>query len=150
MEAEVASETEEGEDRRLRRKDDGTDARDGRRRVKDMQIDTDDPQAIARAAALAERQQFEQAVQELRQALETTPELEDFKQRLVVDQTSEGLRIPFVDQDKVAMFPRGSSQLYPQALELPRQVALTVDRLPHSISFVDPTDSHPFPNDRDY
>src|SRR3546814_9867500 len=87
MEAEVASETEEGEDRRLRRKDDGTDARDGRRRVKDMQIDTDDPQAIARAAALAERQQFELAVQELRQALETKPELEDFKQSLGVDQT---------------------------------------------------------------
>src|SRR3546814_12648331 len=125
MEAEVASETEEGEDRRLRRKDDGTDARDGRRRVKDMQIDTDDPQAIARAAALAERQQFEQAVQELRQALETTPELEDFKQSLVVDQTSEGLRIQIVDQDKVAMFPRGTSQMYPQPRDLLRTVART-------------------------
>src|SRR3546814_11848018 len=108
MEAEVASETEEGEDRRLRRKDDGTDARDGRRRVKDMQIDTDDPQAIARAAALAERQQFEQAVQELRQALETTPALEDFQQRMVVDHTSEGPRLQNVDPDKVTTLPRAN------------------------------------------
>src|SRR3546814_11204018 len=74
MEAEVASETEEGEDRRLRRKDDGTDARDGRRRVKDMQNDTDDPQAIARAVAPADRPQSDRAGQELRRAREATPE----------------------------------------------------------------------------
>src|SRR3546814_9661971 len=48
------------------------------------------------------------------------------------------------------MFPRGSSQMYPQARELLRKVVLTVDRLPHRISVVGHTDSAPFANDRGY
>src|SRR3546814_12790758 len=48
------------------------------------------------------------------------------------------------------MFPRDSSQMYPQARELLRKVVLTVDRLPHRISVVGHTDSAPFANDRGY
>lgn len=138
------------DDRRQRRFDDGSDSQDTRSRARDMKVDEMDPKAAARAAALAEKQQFEKAVEELRQAIETTPELKDFKQSLIIDQTAEGLRIQIADQDKVAMFPLGGSQMYPQARELLGKIVLAVSKLPHKISVVGHTDSAPFASGRTY
>ena len=140
----------EGDHGKNRRFDDGSDSQDTRSRARDMKVDEMDPKAAARAAALAEKQQFEQAVQELRQAIETTPELKDFKQSLIIDQTSEGLRIQIADQEKVAMFPLGGSQMYPQARELLAKIVLAVSKLPHKISVVGHTDSAPFASGRTY
>ena len=138
------------DDRRRRRFDDGSESQDTRSRARDMKVDEMDPKAAARAAALAEKQQFEQAAQELRQAIETTPELKDFKQSLIIDQTSEGLRIQIADQDKVAMFPLGGSQMYPQARDLLAKIVLAIAKLPHKISVVGHTDSAPFASGRTY
>jgi len=146
----AAERSPEDAERRTRLRDDGSDRRDSRHRAQDMKIDATDPKDLARAAALEERRQFEAAAQELKQALETTPELKDFKQSLMIDQTSEGLRIQIVDQEKVAMFPLGGSQMYPQARELLRKVVLAVDRLPHKISVMGHTDAAQFVNDRGY
>ena len=99
---------------------------------------------VVRQLRVTSLDQFEQAAQELRQAIETTPELKDFKQSLIIDQTSEGLRIQIADQDKVAMFPLGGSQMYPQARELLGKVVLAIAKLPHKISVVGHTDSAPF------
>ncbi|MFN4090316.1 MAG: flagellar motor protein MotB [Alphaproteobacteria bacterium] len=138
------------DDSRRRQRDDGSASHDERSRARDTKVDGDDPVAAAAAAAIAERQQFEQAVQELRQALATTPELEAFKQSLVIDQTAEGLRIQIVDQDKVAMFPLGGAQMYPEVRELLRKVVLAVEGLPHKIAVFGHTDAAPFASDRGY
>jgi chemotaxis protein MotB len=68
----------------------------------------------------------------------------------VIDQTSEGLRIQIADQEKVAMFPLGGSQMYPQARELLAKIVLAIGNLPHKISVVGHTDSAPFASGRTY
>src|SRR3546814_19044772 len=53
---------------------------------------------IDRLARELEQERFAQA-EELRQALESVPDLSDFAKNLVIDQTPEGLRIQIIDQE---------------------------------------------------
>ncbi|WP_395459573.1 flagellar motor protein MotB [Azospirillum melinis] len=95
--------------------------------------------------AAKEARQFQQAATEIRQAIQSVPELEPLAQNLMIDQTPEGLRIQIVDQDRVSMFPGGSGQMYPQTRQLVQQVAKALSKLPNKLSISGHTDSSPFP-----
>ncbi|BAI71917.1 chemotaxis protein [Azospirillum sp. B510] len=95
--------------------------------------------------AAKEARQFQQAATEIRQAIQSVPELEPLAQNLMIDQTPEGLRIQIVDQDRVSMFPAGSGQMYPQTRQLVQQVAKALTKLPNKLSISGHTDSSPFP-----
>ncbi|SMF77136.1 chemotaxis protein MotB [Azospirillum oryzae] len=95
--------------------------------------------------AAKEARQFQQAATEIRQAIQSVPELEPLAQNLMIDQTPEGLRIQIVDQDRVSMFPGGSGQMYPQTRQLVQQVAKALSKLPNKLSISGHTDSTPFP-----
>ncbi len=62
---------------------------------------------------MAEREQeeFENAEQALRDAIQDSPGLADMAQNLVIDNTPEGLRIQLVDQEKASMFPSGGAKM---------------------------------------
>ncbi len=92
----------------------------------------------------SEGKQFQQAANEIRQAIQSIPELQPLAQNLMIDQTPEGLRIQIVDQDRVSMFPGGSSQMYPQTRQLVIQVAQALSKLPHKLSISGHTDATPF------
>ncbi|KAA0570291.1 flagellar motor protein MotB [Azospirillum sp. Sh1] len=96
--------------------------------------------------AAKEARQFQQAATEIRQAIQSVPELEPLAQNLMIDQTPEGLRIQIVDQDRVSMFPGGSGQMYPQTRQLVQQVAKALSKLPNKLSISGHTDSTPFPS----
>ncbi|WP_448205549.1 flagellar motor protein MotB [Azospirillum sp. sgz302134] len=91
-----------------------------------------------------EARQFQQAATEIRQAIQSVPELEPLAQNLMIDQTPEGLRIQIVDQDRVSMFPGGSGQMYPQTRQLVMQVAKALAKLPNKLSISGHTDGTPF------
>ena len=113
-------------------------------------IDPNDKAALAKAAAMQERLQFEQAAAQLRQAMQETPELQQLAASLMVDQTSEGLRIQIVDQDRVEMFPRGSSVMHPHTRALLQKVVTAVQSLPHQIAVAGYTDATPYASDKGY
>ena len=92
----------------------------------------------------SEGKQFQQAANEIRQAIQSIPELQPLAQNLMIDQTPEGLRIQIVDQDRVSMFPGGSSQMYPQTRQLVMQVAQALSKLPNKLSISGHTDATPF------
>lgn len=92
----------------------------------------------------SEGKQFQQAANEIRQAIQSIPELQPLAQNLMIDQTPEGLRIQIVDQDRVSMFPGGSGQMYPQTKQLVMQVAQALSKLPNKLSISGHTDSVPF------
>lgn len=92
-----------------------------------------------------EAKQFQQAANEIRQAIQSVPELQPMAQNLMIDQTPDGLRIQIVDQDRVSMFPGGSAAMYPQTRQLMQQLATALGKLPNKLSISGHTDATPFP-----
>ena len=92
---------------------------------------------------LAEREQkrFEAAKAALEQAVKEVPELRALANNLLIDETSEGLRIQLVDQDKTPMFPLGSAEMLDPAKKLMALVAQVILKLPNKISITGHTDS---------
>jgi chemotaxis protein MotB len=91
-----------------------------------------------------EEKLFNQAEQELRQAISTSPELKKLAESLLIDQTPEGLRIQIVDQDQLSMFALGSAAPNPQTRQLLAEVAKVVAKLPNRIAVSGHTDSMPY------
>jgi len=91
-----------------------------------------------------EAQQFEQAADEIRQAIESVPSLKELARSLVMDDTPEGLRIQIVDQDGLAMFPSGTSDMYEHTYRVLGLVAKVVTNMPQKIAISGHTDASPF------
>ncbi len=100
--------------------------------------------------ARREQERFEAAEEELRQAIESVPELVDLQDSLLIEQTPEGLRIQLVDQDGLSMFALGSADANDQLKKLISLVAQVVSQLPNKLSISGHTDSRPFRNDDGY
>ena len=101
---------------------------------------------------LAEREaeQFAEAERALRAAIEGVPELEGLVNNLVIDQTSEGMRIQIVDAEGKSMFPSGSARMFEHTRKLIALVADAVATLPQRIAVKGHTDAAPFVNDNGY
>jgi len=101
---------------------------------------------------LAEREaeQFAEAERALREAIEGVPELESLINNLVIDQTSEGMRIQIVDEEGKSMFPSGSAQMFEHTRKLIALVVDAVRTLPQRIAVKGHTDAAPFINDNGY
>ncbi len=95
---------------------------------------------------LAEREQqkFEKAKEALENAVKGIPELKQYQNSMMVDNTPEGLRIQLTDQEGLAMFPSGSSAMYGYTRALLDLVSRIVNQLPNKISISGYTDSVPF------
>ncbi len=93
--------------------------------------------------AFAERQQqnFLEAKKALEQAVEEVPALHSLAKNLMIDETSQGLRIQLVDQAKSPMFPLGSAEMLDPAKKLVALVAQVIMRLPNKIVITGHTDS---------
>ncbi|WP_114393733.1 flagellar motor protein MotB [Oleisolibacter albus] len=109
-----------------------------------------DEKELKEALAKLEQEQFQQAAQELRQAIQSVPELRDLAQNLIIDQTREGLRIQLVDQEGYSMFPGGSAKMFPQTAQLLSLVSQAVGKLPNRLSVSGHTDSSPYPPGSSY
>lgn len=96
------------------------------------------------ADAAAERAEFYRVEAEIRQSLETIPELERYRDNLRIEQTPEGLRIQIVDAEDQAMFPSGSAAMEQGTRSLVDAIARVIEDLPNDIVITGHTDSRPF------
>lgn len=94
--------------------------------------------------AQEEEQQFQQAMNDIKQAIQDDPELKELAKNLIVDMTPEGLRIQIVDQQGKSMFPSGSAKMYDETNELISKVSSIITKLPQKISVRGHTDSVPY------
>ncbi len=103
-------------------------------------------------AALREREEakFEDAAKELESLIESVPELAELSKSLLIDYTSEGLRIQIVDQDGLPLFPSGSAAMYGYTREIFSLVARVVNKLPNELSITGHTDATPFTDPSGY
>jgi len=91
-----------------------------------------------------ENEQFEQAAEEIKQAIESVPSLKELARSLILDDTAEGLRIQIVDQDGLAMFPSGSADMYEHTYRVLGLVAKVVASMPQKIAISGHTDASQF------
>ncbi len=70
--------------------------------------------------------------------------LQPYRKQLLIDVTSEGLRIQIVDEKKRPMFALSSAELELHTKEILRELAPTLNTLPNKISLSGHTDAKPF------
>ncbi len=80
----------------------------------------------------------------LEKAIDSNPELKKFKDQLLIDITSEGLRIQIVDDKNRPMFAMGSTVLQPYARAILDEIGKTLNSVPNKISLSGHTDATPY------
>ncbi len=91
-----------------------------------------------------ERAQFRAVEETLRQAIQANPDLHELEENLIVEITSDGLRIQIVDRARYSMFPMGAAEPYGRTAELLGLVARAIGGMPNRVSISGYTDSTPF------
>jgi chemotaxis protein MotB len=103
------------------------------------------PAEVAAERAREEKAAFEQAADEIRQAVHADPALADLAKQLAIDMTPEGLRIQIVDEVKRPMFPTGSATPNERARLLIQKIVPVLMKLHEPLSIAGHTDAAPFP-----
>ncbi|MCC6719163.1 MAG: OmpA family protein [Acetobacteraceae bacterium] len=91
-----------------------------------------------------EREAFEQAAEQIRDAVRNDPQLRELAAQLAIDQTPEGLRIQLLDEDHTPMFASGSSMLHDRARALLLKIAPVISAMGEKLSISGHTDATPF------
>lgn len=102
-----------------------------------------DPQKKALIESTEDANLFEKAQEDIKQAFESDPNLAEFKDNIVVEQTPEGLKIKLVDSDKDNMFQPGSVELTPFGQRILLKMVPIIEQMPNRISIVGHTDAVP-------
>jgi chemotaxis protein MotB len=92
----------------------------------------------------AERARFEEAKQKIEALIEANPTLRQFKNQLLLDITSEGLRIQIVDERNRPMFDSGAATLKSYTREILHAVATSLNDIDNRISLSGHTDATPY------
>jgi chemotaxis protein MotB len=103
------------------------------------------PAEVAAEKAREEKAAFEQAAQQIKDAVHGDPALADLTRQLAIDMTPDGLRIQILDEVKLPMFPTGSSTPNERARLLLQKVVPVLMKLSQPISIAGHTDAAPFP-----
>ena len=91
-----------------------------------------------------DEQRLKQLKSTLEKAIDSNPELKKFKDQLLIDITSEGLRIQIVDSKKRPMFDIGSTILKSYTKTILDEIGKTLNEVPNKISLSGHTDATPY------
>ncbi len=91
-----------------------------------------------------ERKRFQELKRQLEAVIDANPALSQFKKQLLLDITSEGLRIQIVDEQNRPMFDLGASTLKPYTREILHAIAQTLNGIQNRISISGHTDATPY------
>jgi len=80
----------------------------------------------------------------IERAFETSPSLREYRKQMLLDITSEGLRIQLVDAQNRPMFASGSAQLLPHMREILQELGKPLNEMPNHISLSGHTDAKPY------
>jgi len=101
------------------------------------------------ALALQERielQQLKKLKKKIERSIENNAALKNYKAQLLLDITSEGLRIQIVDERNRPMFAIGKAELQPYTREILREIGKTLNDVSNKISLSGHTDATPYPS----
>jgi chemotaxis protein MotB len=94
--------------------------------------------------AKAEQAQLQALKQRIEAAIETNPTLKQFKNQLLLDITSDGLRIQIVDEQNRPMFALAKAELQPYTKQILLEIGQLLNGIPNRISLSGHTDATPY------
>lgn len=107
----------------------------------DIQIED---QVVEELAETLEQRQMEELFQELQERIEQSETLQEFKDQLLIDITSEGLRIQIVDRSQRPMFDSGRAELKYYSQDILFELAKPLGAVTNKLSITGHTDATPF------
>jgi chemotaxis protein MotB len=93
-----------------------------------------------------ETARLKQLKNRLEVAIDANPTLKQFKRQLLIDITSEGLRIQIVDEQNRPMFNLASAELQPYTRVILHEIGQVLNDVPNRVSLSGHTDAKPYAN----
>ena len=93
-----------------------------------------------------ERDRLQELKARIEAAIDASPMLRQFKNQLLLDITSEGLRIQIVDEKNRPMFASAKAELQPYAKQILHEIGQMLNGVPNKISLSGHTDAAPYVN----
>jgi chemotaxis protein MotB len=101
-------------------------------------------QAAEAALARADAERLKGLKEKIEAAIESNPTLKQFKKQLLLDITTEGLRIQIVDEKNRPMFASAKADLQPYTKVILHEIGLALNDVPNRISLSGHTDAAPY------
>jgi chemotaxis protein MotB len=101
-------------------------------------------QAAEAALAKADGERLKNLKEKIEAAIESNPTLKQFKKQLLLDITTEGLRIQMVDEKNRPMFASAKADLQPYTRDILHEIGLALNEVPNRISLSGHTDAAPY------
>ncbi|MDO8813530.1 MAG: flagellar motor protein MotB [Gallionella sp.] len=96
---------------------------------------------LARAERKKELEKLKELKASIEKAIDSSPKLQQFKKQILLDITSEGLRIQIVDEKNRPMFQLGSAELEPYTKGILHEIGMMLNEVPNKISISGHTDA---------
>ena len=80
----------------------------------------------------------------IEKVIEADLKLKKYKDQILLDMTSEGLRVQIVDEKNRPMFQSGSAELEPYTKDILREIGKMLNEMPNKISLSGHTDAQPY------
>jgi len=80
----------------------------------------------------------------IEKAIDANQKLQQFKKQILLDITTEGLRIQIVDEKNRPMFRSGSAQLEPYTKDILHEIGTMLNQVPNKVSLSGHTDALPY------
>ncbi len=93
----------------------------------------------------AEAVELKNLKEKIEEAIETNPSLKQYKEQLMVDITTEGLRIQIVDEQNRPMFAVGRAELQSYTRTILREIGKTLNGVTNRVSLSGHTDARLYP-----
>jgi chemotaxis protein MotB len=94
----------------------------------------------------AELKRLEDLKRKIETAIEANPTLRQFQKQLLLDITTEGLRIQIVDEKNRPMFASGKAELQSYTRDILREIGRMLNEVDNKISLSGHTDAAPYPS----
>jgi chemotaxis protein MotB len=113
------------------------------KKVKEKLVDVTDAK---KALEKAEEAKLDELKKKIEKAIEDSPTLSKFKKQLLLDITSEGLRIQIVDEQNRPMFASSKAVMQPYAQQILQEIGKMLNGVTNKISLSGHTDAVPYPS----
>jgi chemotaxis protein MotB len=101
-------------------------------------------QEFLRQQRIKELEKLKELKASIEKAIDTDVKLKKFKSQILLDITSEGLRVQIVDEKNRPMFQSGSADLEPYTKDILREIGKMLNEMPNKVSLSGHTDAQPY------
>ena len=110
----------------------------------EKKIEIKNAEEILRQAKQKEVEKLKELKSKIEKAIDANQKLQQFKKQILIDITTEGLRIQIVDEKNRPMFRSGSAQLEPYTKDILHEIGAMLNQVPNKVSLSGHTDALPY------